>query len=142
MKKFISKCEEDTLKIGKDFANNLLGGEIITLEGDLGAGKTVFTKGVALGLKIEDIVTSPTFTIMNMYLGEKLNLYHFDMYRLNDESELRELGFDEYIGNKNGVSCVEWAERTPSLIKGKIFNVKIDKIDDNTRKIMIDEVEK
>jgi tRNA threonylcarbamoyladenosine biosynthesis protein TsaE len=93
MKKFISKCEEDTLKIGKDFASNLLGGEIITLEGDLGAGKTVFTKGVALGLKIEDIVTSPTFTIMNMYLGEKLNLYHFDMYRLNDESELKRIRF-------------------------------------------------
>ena len=137
---FISKNIEQTISFAKSLSEKFSGGEILLLSGELGAGKTAFTKGIALGLNIKSIITSPTFTIMNMYSSGKLNLYHFDMYRIEDERDIYELGFNEFIGNPNGVCCVEWFTQTPELFKGqKCIFVNIEKIDDNTRKITVEE---
>lgn len=136
---YISKNIEQTISFAKNLAEKFKGGEILLLSGELGAGKTAFTKGVAQGLGILGIITSPTFTIMNMYTSGKLNLYHFDMYRIEDDKEIYELGFDEYIGNPNGVACVEWFNQTPELFENKkSILIKLDKIDDDTRKITIE----
>ena len=89
--KYISKSVEETYALAKSIADKLKGGEVILLNGDLGAGKTTFTKGLAKALEVDDVVTSPTFTFMKEYLG-RLPLYHFDMYRVSDEEELYELG--------------------------------------------------
>lgn len=136
---YITKNLNQTLALAKSIAKDFTGGEILLLQGDLGAGKTAFTKGVANALCINSIVTSPTFTIMNVYSSGKLNLYHFDMYRIQDDSEIRELGFNEYIGAKDGVCCVEWFTQTPQLFAGKMCTfINIEKIDDNTRKFTIE----
>ena len=132
--RYISKSEKETFKIAREFAKNLKGGEVLLLKGDLGAGKTAFTKGIAEALEIKAIITSPTFTIMNEYRSGKLDLYHFDMYRIEDSSELMELGFEQYIGNPSGICCVEWFEKTPELFKDKkTILIEFEKIDDNTR---------
>lgn len=133
---YISNCEQDTIIIAKSLGEKMKGGEVIILNGELGAGKTAFSKGLALGLKIDDIITSPTFTILNVYQG-KLNFYHFDMYRLEDENELKELGFEEYIGNSNGVCAIEWISKTPSLMTQNAIVVNITKLGIDTRKIEI-----
>lgn len=138
---FISKSEKETFDFALNFSKSLKGGEILLLNGDLGAGKTAFSKGVAFGLGVEDVVTSPTFTILNEHYGKVLNFYHFDFYRLEDESELKELGFDEFIGNKNGISAIEWFEKAPSILKGNTILIDIQKIDDNTRKIVVQDKE-
>ncbi len=137
---YISKNIDDTINIAKKLSLTFTGGEIVLLDGDLGAGKTAFTKGLAQGLNIQNIITSPTFTILNVHEGTKLNLYHFDMYRLEDEQELKELGFEQYIGNKDGICAIEWYQKTPSLFENKkCMFIDILKIDDNTRKIIIKE---
>ena len=132
---FISKSEKETQNIAYNLAKNFSGGEVLLLNGDLGAGKTAFSKGIAKAMGVEDIVTSPTFTILNEHYGNKLNFYHFDFYRLEDESELKELGFDELIGNKNGICAIEWYEKVPSILPRNAIKIDIKKIDDNTRKI-------
>ena len=135
---FISKSEKQTFNIAKNFAKNLKGGEILLLKGDLGAGKTAFTKGIADALEIKAIITSPTFTIMNEYKSGKLELYHFDMYRIENTDELKELGFEQYIGNPSGICCIEWFERTPELFLNKQATIiEIEKINENKRKIII-----
>lgn len=137
---FISENEEQTKSFARQLASGFNGGEIILLSGDLGAGKTAFTKGVAEALLVKNVVASPTFTILNVHSGQKLELYHFDMYRIEDESELYELGFDELIGNKSGVCCVEWFENVPALFVGhNVILVEITKIDEDKRKIEIKE---
>ncbi|MGD6818322.1 tRNA (adenosine(37)-N6)-threonylcarbamoyltransferase complex ATPase subunit type 1 TsaE [Metabacillus sp. 113a] len=101
-----SESAQATQALSEKLARLLKGGEVLTLEGDLGAGKTTFTKGLAKGLGIQKIVNSPTFTIMKEYHGGRLSLYHMDVYRLDEESEA--LGFEEYFEG-NGVTVVEWA---------------------------------
>ena len=134
---FISKSENQTFDFAFNFAKEFKGGEVILLNGDLGAGKTAFSKGIAKALGVTNVVTSPTFTILNEHYGEILNFYHFDFYRLEDESELKELGFDEFIGNKNGVCAIEWYQKAPSILPSNAILVDIEKIDENTRKITI-----
>ncbi len=104
---YIVKSVEETYALAKKIADNLKGGEIILLNGDLGAGKTTFTKGLAKALGINDVVTSPTFTFMKQYLSGRIPLYHFDMYRVEEEYELYELGLSEYL-YLNGVCVIEW----------------------------------
>lgn len=104
--KFLSHNVEETYKIAEQVASNLKGGEVILLNGDLGAGKTTFTKGLAKALGVQDTVTSPTFTYVKEYDG-RLKLYHFDMYRVGDADEVYELGLEEYF-YKGGVVVVEW----------------------------------
>jgi tRNA threonylcarbamoyl adenosine modification protein YjeE len=133
---FISKSIADTYYLAKKLANELNGGEVITLEGDLGAGKTTFTKGLAIALGIAgDSVTSPTFTIMKEYIG-KLKLYHFDMYRIEKADELAELGIDEVINEKDGVSVIEW-NKFDNL--SNVIKIKIERVNETTRKFTIGE---
>lgn len=134
---FISKSENDTLLIAKNLAKKFKGGEVVALNGDLGAGKTIFTKGIALGLKIKDLITSPTFTIMNSYFGA-LELFHFDMYRINDIIEAEETGIEECF-KSGGVIVIEWAEKIKEILPKKIINVDILKLENETREITIDE---
>ena len=135
MKSFISNSFEETQKIAYDLAKTFVGGEVILLDGDLGAGKTVFAKGVAKSLGVEQEVTSPTFAIHNSYKG-RLMLNHFDFYRL-DESEAEMLGLDEFFGAKEGVCLVEWWSNIQGLLPRNCIKVVINKIDENIRKIDI-----
>ena len=105
--KFTCNSVSDTYAVASRLARKLNGGEIILLSGDLGAGKTTFTKGLAKALGISEVVTSPTFTFMKSYTG-RLTLYHYDMYRVTDSSELYELGLEEYLGAAGGVCVIEW----------------------------------
>ena len=104
-----SKSYIKTVEYGKKFGKSLKGGEVILLSGELGSGKTSFTKGIAMGLDIEESVTSPSFAIMNIYQG-KICLYHFDFYRIEDDSEMENL-LEDYIYRKEGVSVIEWGEK-------------------------------
>jgi tRNA threonylcarbamoyladenosine biosynthesis protein TsaE len=132
--KYKSKSVEETYKIAKDLAKTLTGGEVVLLNGELGAGKTTFTKGLALSLGINETVTSPTFTIMRVYEDGKLPLYHFDMYRIENEDDLYELGFEHYIFG-NGVSVIEWNKLTD--LPNKVITVNIARIRDTEREFEI-----
>ncbi len=134
-KSFITNSFEQTKQVAYDLAKTFVGGEVVLLDGDLGAGKTVFAKGVARALGIDQEVTSPTFAIHNSYNGN-LVLNHFDFYRL-DESEAEMLGLDEFFGDKNGVCLVEWWSNIVGLLPKNCIKVSIQKIDENTRKIDI-----
>ena len=105
--KYYSKNARDTQNIAKNLAKTLSGGEVILLNGDLGAGKTTFTKGLVKGLGGKKTVVSPTFTIMHSYDDTRIPVYHFDMYRIADEDERYELGLEEYL-YENGVAVIEW----------------------------------
>ena len=132
---YYSKSVDDTNLLALALSKELQGKEKIILEGELGAGKTTFTKGLAKALGVEDEVTSPTFTIMNQYLGGKYPLYHLDMYRIEKEEDIYELGVEDEIDN--GITIIEW-NKLQSLT-GKIIVVKIDVIDENSRKFNIKE---
>ena len=134
--KFISKSEKDTYKIAKKFERTLSGGEVVILNGDLGAGKTTFTKGLAKALGITENVTSPTFTLMNIYTSGRITLYHFDMYRIEDESEAQELGLDEFFYG-NGVCMIEWAENIKNMLPKNLITINITKLGENEREIEI-----
>ena len=105
--KMISRCEKDTFALAADVAKTLRAGDVILLHGELGAGKTTFTKGLAKALGIEETVTSPTFNYVKEYQGGRLPLFHFDMYRVSDADEVYELGLEEYF-YRYGVVVVEW----------------------------------
>lgn len=130
--KYISNSEKDTYKLAKMFEEKLHGGEVVILNGDLGAGKTTFTKGLCKALGVTENVTSPTFTLMNIYKSGRLNLYHFDMYRIEDESEALELGLDEFF-NSNGVCMIEWAENIRNMIPKNHITINITKLGENSR---------
>lgn len=123
--------------MAKKWAAGLKGGDVITLNGQLGAGKTVFTKGLAAGLGVTAPVLSPTFVLFRQYKGEKLDLYHFDMYRLSDSSEALEAGFDEYIGKETAVTVIEWADKVQDILRDITYTVDISYIDQNTRLVEI-----
>lgn len=101
-------------------------GQIYTLNGDLGAGKTIFTKGMAAGLGIEEPVSSPTFTIVQEYSGGRLPLYHFDVYRIGEPEEMEEIGYDDYFFGE-GVCLIEWAELIRELLPERVISVSIEK---------------
>lgn len=138
----ITNSANDTIEFGKSVARAVEKGAVISLVGDLGAGKTTFTKGVARGLGIMDNVTSPTFTILNEYVGEEKRLYHFDFYRIEDESELVELGFEDYFPSADGLTIVEWVEKAPSVLPKQYYQITFEKIDDDKRKIVFEEIVK
>lgn len=138
----ITNSANDTIEFGKSVARAVEKGAVISLVGDLGAGKTTFTKGVARGLGIMDNVTSPTFTILNEYVGEEKRLYHFDFYRIEDPDELVELGFEDYFPSTDGLTIVEWVEKAPSVLPKKFYQITFEKIDDDKRKIVFEEIEK
>ncbi len=132
----ISSSWEQTFNVGKDLAAKLNPGDVIAFHGDLGAGKTVFVRGLAEGLGLDARVTSPTFTIVNEYDG-KIPLFHFDMYRLSGSDELFEIGWEDYL-SRGGICAVEWSEITEDAFPENTINIHIKKIDDNSREITID----
>ena len=115
---------EDTFDLGYRIGQAVKPGDIITLVGDLGVGKTVFTQGLAKGLHIEEPVNSPTFTILQIYEEGRVPLYHFDVYRIGDISEMDEIGFDEYVFGE-GVSLIEWANLIEEILPQEYYEVKI-----------------
>lgn len=134
----ITKSEQQTYEFAKNYAKTLVGGEILLLGGELGAGKTVFTKGLADGLGVDDYVTSPTFTIMNEYQGT-LTLCHVDAYRLKSGEEAFATGITEYFGQSDVVCCIEWWQNIRSAIAGKTVKVEIEYLGEEERKISINE---
>lgn len=121
-----SKSPEDTFQIGMRLGKLAEAGDVYTLTGDLGVGKTVFTKGFAKGLGIEESVNSPTFTILQIYEDGRLPLYHFDVYRIGSVEEMEETGFEEYI-MEDGVSLIEWADLIEEILPRKRTRVLIEK---------------
>ena len=107
-REILAGSEEETEKIGEQFAANLKAGDIVAMYGGMGMGKTAFTRGVAIGLGIADRVTSPTYAVVNEYYG-KLSLFHFDLFRLSGADELFDIGFDDYL-SRDGVCIIEWFE--------------------------------
>lgn len=132
---FITKSPAQTERVGEALAKHLSAGAVIAYRGDLGAGKTAFTRGLARGLGITESVTSPTYTIVNEYLGGRLPLFHFDMYRLGGEDELFDIGWEDYL-ERGGVCAVEWSENVPEAMENAI-SVTIFRLDEDTRKIVI-----
>ena len=137
--KVISDSEETTMKIAEKYAMGVKSPMVISLIGDLGAGKTTFTKGFAKGFGVKQTVTSPTFTIMNEYEGSQMPLYHFDMYRLSSKEEAINCGFEEYfdLSKLKGVVIVEWASNTEGLLPTLHVEIELKKLDDNKREIII-----
>ena len=121
-----SYSEEDTFHFGETMGTEASPGTVIALRGNLGVGKTVFTKGFAVGLGITEIVNSPTFTILQIHEGGRLPLYHFDVYRIGDVSEMDEIGFEDYVYG-DGVSLIEWAELIQEILPETRISVEIEK---------------
>lgn len=133
---YFTNSAEETERLGERLGQTLMGGEIIAYLGELGAGKTAFTRGLARGLGIPMRVTSPTYTIVNEYTGGRLPLFHFDMYRLGSEEELFDIGWEDYLA-RGGVCAVEWSENVSGAMDGAI-TVRIAKISDDGREITIE----
>lgn len=121
-----SQSEQDTRAIGKRLGESCHPGDIVLLHGDLGVGKTVFTKGFAEGLGIQEPVSSPTFTIVQIYETGRLPLHHFDVYRIADVEEMEEIGYEDYFYG-NGVCLIEWAELIREILPDHCINVRITK---------------
>ncbi len=137
MQTFVSQSEKETEQFAENFAKTLKAGAVVAFEGDLGAGKTAFVRGLAKGLNCSDSVSSPTFAIVNEYDGS-LPLFHFDMYRIETLGELYSVGFFEYL-ERGGVCAIEWSENIYSALPDESVFVAIEKIDENTRKITVKE---
>ena len=133
---FITNAPEETEALGERLAKILTPGTIIAYRGDLGAGKTAFTRGLARGLGCHELVTSPTYTIVNEYLGGRLPLFHFDMYRLRSSDDLFDIGWDDYL-DRDGICAVEWSENVADAMENAIY-VKIEKTGEETRCITIE----
>ncbi len=141
MQIFETRSEAETIEIAKTFSQSLKSGDIVALRGDLGAGKTAFVKGVAQGLGSAEPVTSPTFTIVNQYDGEKLTLFHFDAYRLENVSADDCDWLDDYFFS-DGVCLIEWAENIKSVLPKGFKTIAIEKdieLGEDYRKILIEE---
>ena len=134
----ITKSPEQTELLGKKLAELLRPGDVIAYYGDLGAGKTAFTRGLAAGLGIREAVTSPTYTIVNEYLSGRMPLFHFDMYRLSSSEELFDIGWEDYLA-RGGVCAVEWSENVEDALTGAIsITIEKDPAQLDWRKITIE----
>lgn len=142
----LSQSLAETDKFGTELAQQLHGGQIVLLSGNLGAGKTALVKGIAKGFGINNEITSPTFTLMNLYpISDKIplnQLVHIDTYRLKNEAELIEIGVEDYLGKPNTICIIEWPEKITGLLKDieakNIVTVSIEQLEDaNSRKILL-----
>ena len=133
---YITKSPAETEAVGAALAKVLRPGTVIAYRGDLGAGKTAFTRGLAKGLGVKESVTSPTYTIVNEYLSGAMPLFHFDMYRLGSEDELFDIGWEDYL-ERGGVCAVEWSENVWGAMEEAIV-VTISRLDEDTRNIQIE----
>ena len=121
-----TRSADETYQLGIEIGKRAIPGQVYTLVGDLGVGKTVFTQGLARGLEIEDPVSSPTFTIIQVYEEGRLPFYHFDVYRIGDISEMDEIGFEDYVYGE-GVSLIEWANLIQEILPEKYISITIEK---------------
>jgi tRNA threonylcarbamoyladenosine biosynthesis protein TsaE len=139
---FISNSPAETYNLGKCLARGLHPGSVVLAYGTLGAGKTAFAKGVAAGLEIKQIVNSPTFNIMKVYQGKNLKLYHIDAYRLEDPNAISDIGFDEAIGNPDGITYIEWPDYISKWFKAEqnLIVVRLEMLSEKKRKISIEEI--
>lgn len=139
MKEFFWNADE-TEKFASEFAKKLKQGDVITLDGDLGAGKTAFVRGLARGLGLSDTVQSPTFTIVNEYRHGEVPLFHFDVYRIESPDDMYDIGFDEYLYS-DGICAIEWAVNIKELLTMPYYEINITKDPDKGeeyREIQID----
>ena len=129
---------DETQALGQRLAKRLLPGDVIAYFGDLGAGKTALTRGIAQGLGVTDLVTSPTYTIVNEYLTGRIPLFHFDMYRLGSSDELFDIGWEDYLA-RGGVCDVEWSENVEDALRDAIhITIEKDPLEPDTRRITIE----
>ena len=133
---FITNSPEETEKIGEKLAKALPAGTILAYRGDLGAGKTAFTRGLARGLGANEPVTSPTYTIVNEYLSGRLPLFHFDMYSLRSADDLFDIGWEDYL-DRNGICAVEWSENVAEAMEDAVF-ITIQKTGESSRRIIVE----
>lgn len=135
---YISKNEQDTINFAKDFAKDLKKGDIIVLSGELGSGKTKFVQGILEYFGLGNEISSPTFTIVNEYVKDNINIYHFDVYRLQDIDEFYAMGGDEYFSN--GICLIEWGEMIEEILPKHYTKITFKKKDNNTdyRELIID----
>ena len=130
--KILTKNEEETMNIAENFETEKFAGMVICLDGELGSGKTVFVKGFARGLGIDDAITSPTFNIIKEYDTGELPLYHMDVYRVSGET--KSIGIEDYF-NKNGITIIEWSENIADILPADRLDVKFSIVDENSRVI-------
>ncbi len=135
-KEYFSNSPQDTEKIAEDFAKGLLGGEVIAFIGNLGMGKTCFTRGLAKGLGFNGEVTSPTFALVNEYRGGRLDIFHFDMYRVEGWEDLYSTGYFDYL-DEGGVTVIEWSENISSALDDDTIYINIVSTGENSRRIII-----
>ena len=133
---YISNSPAETEDIGAALGKILTPGTVIAYRGDLGAGKTAFTRGLAQGLGSTELVTSPTYTIVNEYLGGRMPLFHFDMYRLGSSDDLWDIGWEDYL-DRNGVCAVEWSENVEDAMEDAVM-ITIEKLGEESRRITIE----
>ena len=137
MMQITTHSADETQALGQKLASRLASGDVIAYFGDLGAGKTAFTRGLAQGLGITDPVTSPTYTIVNEYLSGRIPLFHFDMYRLSSSDELFDIGWEDYL-SRDGVCAVEWSENVEDALQDAIrVTIEKDADEPDTRHITI-----
>ncbi len=133
---YLSSSPAQTEAIGAALGKIIPAGTVIAYRGDLGAGKTAFTRGLAQGLGCKELVTSPTYTIVNEYLGGRLPLFHFDMYRLSSSDDLWDIGWEDYL-DRNGICAVEWSENVADALEGAV-TITIEKLGEDTRRITME----
>ena len=133
---YYTNSDKETEAIGEQFGRSVKDGTVIAMYGDLGAGKTAFVRGMARGMGITERVSSPTFTIVNEYLGDR-TLIHFDMYRLGSADELFDIGWEDYLA-RGAVCAVEWSENVEEAFYGDEIRLTIEKISDTSRKITVE----
>lgn len=132
----ISHHPEETFELGKRFGSTLAAGSVVALCGDLGAGKTQFTKGIAAALGVDDAITSPTFTLIHEYPEGRLPLYHIDLYRLESEDDALSTGLEDYLA-PDGVTVIEWADKFPDLLPAHTRYVSLRPLEGDEREITI-----
>lgn len=126
---FVTSSQEETIALGERLGTLLQAGDVLVLTGDLGAGKTQLTKGIAAGMGVEDDVTSPTFNILMVYDGERMPLYHFDLYRLDDPDQLEDIGLYEMLDG-DGACVIEWGEQFSDEIGPERLDVYLTRLDE------------
>ena len=140
MNSFITNSKEETIALAEKLASKLNNHDVIFYVGGLGMGKTAFTQGLCNGLGIKAEITSPTFSIVNEYHGKPLSLFHFDMYRIENEDQLFNIGFDDYF-DYDGVLAIEWSENIADFFNDNNITITFEKLDDTVRKITIEGVD-
>lgn len=138
MIKIKTQSPEETIRAAEKLGSLIGAGDMIAFRGGLGAGKTTFTRGLALGLGMKDVVSSPTFALVNEYRGDKITLYHFDMYRISSEEDLESTGFYDYPFEENA-AVIEWSENISEFLPENTIYISINTLSDTEREIIIED---